>query len=388
MLSVKEAKEILFKNFNIFKKGRVALKDSLNYILSKDIIAPDYLPRFSNSAMDGYAIKFKNLKYKIVGKINSGDPFYSINLKEGEAIEISTGAPIPKGADTVVPIEDLEVKDGFIFIKKEVKKGENIRKKGEDVKKGKIILKKGETLNPQKIGLLAALGIKEVEVFLKPEVGVITTGSEVVKIDKEPKNFQIRNSNSYIIYSFLKKLGIEPKFIKHFPDEKGKILKFLKSLKKHPDFLILTGGVSVGGKDYVKEELENFGIRRLFWKVAQKPGKPIYAGIKGKTFYFGIPGNPGAAIICLYIYVYPLICKFMQKKDYELKKIDAILISDVKNKSLRSSFINCIYSKGKVKVLKEQGSHRLLSFSKSNCFLELKPKGKLKKGQKVKVYLF
>lgn len=388
MINIKEAQKIIIQNFNFSKIGEIDILNSLDYILAEDISSPDFLPRFTNSAMDGFAIKTNkkrgSLKFKIIGKINAGDDPKNLKINEFETVEISTGAPIPEGADAVIPKEDVEIENGFIKVNREVKVWENIRFKGEDVKKGEKILKKGDLITPEKIGLLASLGIKKVKVFLKPEVGIITTGSEIKEINEKIEEFQIRDSNKFILKAFLKKIGIEPVFVRTFKDEKGKILSFLKGLKKTPDIIILSGGVSVGKRDFVKDEIRDFGAKELFWRVNQKPGKPIFAALKNKTIFFGLPGNPGALIVCFYLYILPAINKFIGNKKYFLKEGVGILDKDLKNKGERTLILNCFYKNGRLNVLKEQGSHRIFSFSKANSFLILKPKKKLRKGEEVK----
>lgn len=393
MTSIEHARKILLENFKHHRISELPILDTLGYVLAENIHSPDKLPRFNQSAMDGYALRSKDTKSNQISKLNivtsifSGDDITGITIKKNECAEITTGAPLPNGTDAVIPIEEVEREGNILYIKRKVSKFENVRFAGEDVKFKELIAKKGETITPHMIGLFSAVGITKVKVFLPPAVGIITTGTEIESLNKKPKKYQIRNSNLYTLKALLKEYNINPAFTKIFSDKKGLIINFLKKLDKLPDIIITTGGVSVGKRDYVKEELGKFGVKNLFWKVAQKPGKPFYTGIKNKTIFLGLPGNPGAVITCFYYYIVPLINKFMKKEKIFLKEEYGILEKDIENKSKRTLFLNAHFKKSKIKVLKKQGSHIISSFSKANSFLILKPGQRYKKGDKIKIYL-
>ncbi|MBI4655775.1 MAG: molybdopterin molybdotransferase MoeA [Elusimicrobia bacterium] len=393
MISVKKALSSVLNNFNWEKAKEMPLLDSLGHVLGKDIFAPDKLPRFDNSAMDGCVIRSQDTKrgkrvlLKIVSSIFSGDDINGLLIKRRETAQIATGAPIPKGTNAVVAMENANVKDGFIEIDKKISKGTNIRKAGEDVKVGKIVARHGDLITPGLIGFLSSLGITSVKVFAPPEVGLIATGSELACAYGRIGKFQIRDSNTSSLVALLKSAGINPVFVKRFPDKKNTLCKFLKNLKTHSNIIILAGGVSVGEHDYVKQELEKFGVKRLFWKVSQKPGKPLYAAIRNGTIFFGLPGNPAAVITCFYLYVLPVINKCMHKLSIHLPKTFAILENDVKTDECRTVFLRARYKNGRVKLLKGQGSHMLLSFSKANSLFMANPGKHYKKGKKVQIFL-
>ncbi len=405
MISIKQAQKIILDNFNVCRTGKLRLLESLGYVLAEDIISPDKLPRFDNSAMDGYALRSKNTKanqysrFKIVGRIFPGDRVYDLNIRDYECAEIATGAPIPPGADAVIPVEEVTREGEFIYIKRKINKLENIRRQEEDINVGEIVARKGDLITPQLIGLFAALGIVSVKVFLPPSVGIITTGSELVSPDKKRiDKYQIRDTNIILLQALLKSTGIIPTFKKTFADKKGILYRFLKNLRPLPDIIIITGGVSVGRHDYVKEELERFGVKKLFWGVLQKPGKPMYAGIfpgsksasesTHKTIFLCLPGNPGSATICFYLYVLPIINRFMRKSEIFVKEIYAELENNIiENKGKRTLFLNAHYKNGRVKVFKKQGSHIMSSLGRANAFVWLNPGEIREKGEKVKILL-
>ncbi len=395
MISIKQAQKIILDNFEVCRIGKLGLLESLGYVLAEDIISPDKLPRFDNSAMDGYALRSKNTKanqyskFKIVAKIFPGDKVDDLNIRDYECAEIATGAPIPPGADAVIPIEEVTPEGEFIYIKRKVNKLENVRRQGEDIDVGEIVARKGDLITSQLIGLFAALGIVSVKVFLPPSVGIITTGSELVSPDeKRIDKYQIRDINIILLQALLKSVGIIPAFKKTFADKKGILYRFLKKLRPLPDIIIITGGVSVGGHDYVKEELERFGVKKLFWGVLQKPGKPMYAGILNKTIFLCLPGNPGAVAICFYLYVLPIINKFMRKSEIFSKEIYAELENNIiENKGKRTLFLNAYYKNGRVKVFKKQGSHIMSSLGRANALVWLNPGEIHKKDEKVKILL-
>ncbi len=396
MITIGQAQKLLWDNCGTPRTGEVPLLESLGYYLVEDIVSGEKLPAFDNSAMDGYAIRSSNTKsdqirkFKIISRIYPGNTIDNIYVDDNECVGVTTGAPIPQGADAVVKVEDIKLENDFIILDKKIKKYENIRFSGEDVQSGDCIAKKGEKVTPQLLGIFAALGITKLTVFLPPTIGIITTGSELMNYDHKIDEYKIRNSNIILLQALLKKIGIAPDFSKTIGDKKKAITQFLKKLKRLPDMIITTGGVSIGSHDYVKEELENFGVKKLFWKVSQKPGKPTYAGIfenaNYKTIFLSLPGNPVAVAVGFYLYALPLINKFKQNNELILYDY-AEIQQDIENKNDRTVILNGNFQEGKVKVLSKQGSHILSSLSQANCFVLLEPNQKLQKGNSVKILL-
>ncbi|MDO8804303.1 MAG: molybdopterin molybdotransferase MoeA [Elusimicrobiota bacterium] len=392
MLSVKKAQRLVLANVKKGQAGRAGLLDSVGRILADDILSPEDLPRFDQSAMDGYAVRSEDLgspKLKRSREIFAGGALAPA-LSAGECAYITTGAIVPSNAGAVMPVEDVLEETGFIRVRTKAGKGDNIRPAGDDVRKGALIAGKGTLLTPQSVGIFCALGISRLKVFLPPAVGILTTGSEVeaIAVRRLAKN-KIRNSNLCGLTALLRPAGVEPAFAENLEDRPGRLTEFLGKLKKLPEIVILTGGVSVGGHDYVKQELEESGVRSLFWKVAQKPGKPMYAGVKNGTLFLGLPGNPAAAITCFYLYALPAINRYMGRGEIFLRARPALLTGRLKAGGSRTLFLRGYFKDGKVEPLRGQGSHMLSPFLKTNCFIELKPSGPrvIKKGEKVRVLL-
>ncbi len=399
MISVTEAQKMLLESISKGKIIEIDVRNSLGYLLAQDFAAPIDLPPFSNSAMDGYAFDYneihftKNYGLKIIGEIKAGQ-LPNINVAKGEAVRIFTGAPIPKGASVVVKQEDTNEIEGKVFVKSKVKSGDNIRKKGHQIKKGTCLSLSGKQISPAIIGYLSSLGIKKTKVFKKPAVSIIVIGSELIEPGKKLRNGQIYESNSFALKAALLQMGIKPKFVKNLPDDKETINKAFENILPISDVVIFSGGISVGKYDYVRELIEEWNISKVFYKVAQKPGKPLFFGKKDGRLIFGLPGNPCAAITCFYEYVYPALRK-IEGYNFEnfllpSKKLP-LLEKNIVAKGNRTTFF-----KGKVNrnnegvyVLDGQGSDNLRSFAEADCLIKIDSKEDvhLNKGEMVEVHL-
>jgi len=302
------------------------LENALGKICAKTLYATLSLPRFDNSAMDGYALKGDHNTYKIVGKILAGDD-KDIELKDGECIKITTGAKTPPSADSVIPQENTSVDADILTIIKAVKTGANIRRTGEDIKEGEVIINKGDKIKSNYISLLASQGITHIEVFNTPKVAVFASGSELKMPYETLSGSQIYNSNTPYFISRVGELGCEVHFI-------GKSIDNLKDMKKlveaslEYDLVITSGGVSVGEADFTKEAFLAYGFETLFDKVDIKPGKPTTFGKIGKTFILNLPGNPLAAALNFEIFAKIIINKLSNKNEIFLKSIKAKLFTD------------------------------------------------------------
>lgn len=350
-------------------------------VLSKDIISPINLPPFTNSSMDGYAVRSVDTKnsnasnpaqLKVVGTIRAGDyPQFSIG--EGESAKIMTGAPVPAGADSVVIIEDTDYGDKLVKIKRPVSQKENVRFEGEEIRKGEIALKCGVELNPASLGFIAELGLKEINVYRKPRIALLVTGQELVGIEEELRPGKIRDTNSVTLRSALSRENAELLFLGRVRDEISDIQEKLERTIEHWDVLIVTGGVSVGEYDYVKEVLIRLGVNVVFWRVAQKPGGPMFFGNKEKTLVFGLPGNPASALVCFYEYVRPALRKMIGKSELFLFSVEAFLLDEIRKKAGKTQFLRGIVEKKDnayfAKPSDAQGSHILKSFALSNCLI-------------------
>jgi len=401
MIDFEKAFELVLSKAKIIGKEFVPLKDSLSCVLAEDIIANIPNPSYNMSAVDGFALKSSltekaspshPLKFKIVGSIYPGDKL-KIKINDFETVKIMTGSPLPSFFDSVIMKEEVEIKGNFIEIKRPVLKGENVRFEGEEFKKGEVLIKKGTLLNVPHIGLLATIGRRKVKVYKKPKVSIIVTGSEILDIGEKLKENKIYDSNSYLIFSALKNFGIEPVFMFRVKDDIRDLKKVFNKCLKFSDIIICSGGVSVGESDFVKEVFRTYGVKEIFWKVAIKPGKPLYFGIKGKKLVFGLPGNPVAVLLTFYLFVRPAILKILGLEGDFIKKIKARTLKSLKKKIGRTEFLRGILklnSNGEYVVLptEKQESYMLSGVINANSLIVFpKDKDFIKEGENVEVIL-
>lgn len=389
MIKVKEAQYIVKSNLLKGAKIKVQLIDALDLFLAEDIYAPINVPSFNQSAMDGYAFKFEDAvkEIEIVEEIPAGDT-REIRINKGQAVRIFTGAKVPYGCDTVVMQELTQVNGNRLLVKDDgLKVGGNIRKEGHQIKKGDVALIKGTKINPAVIGFLASLGFAEVEVYSRPQVTILATGNELIKSGEVLKKGQVYESNTIMLQSALNQFGIQPEIVFLLDDleqTKNAIAQALKS----SDLILLSGGISVGDYDFVKPALEDNRVEQLFYKVKQKPGKPLYFGKKDNKRVFALPGNPAAALNCFYIYVVEVINTFLGNPSQDIKATEAIISMDYKKKSGRAEFLKAFYKEDKVILLEGQGSDVLKSFAEANCLVFLDDNvDRVQKGDIVPVYL-
>lgn len=381
MITVEEAKRLILENTEVLESVEIPLAESVGFVLAADIASPVNLPFFTNSAMDGYAVKSENtegaaennpVSLKVVGLIRAGD-FPDFVLGNGEAAKIMTGAPVPGGADSVVMVEYTEEEGGIAKVKTAVRRDENIRKEGEEIRKGDTALDCGTELRPASIGFIAELGIKNIKVYRKPKLALIVTGEELVGLDEELRPGKIRDTNSITLLSAITRETAEVLFAGRARDDVSDIEDKLRNAIERCDAVLITGGVSVGDYDYVKDVLARLGVEGIFWRVAQRPGGPLFFGKKGDTLVFGLPGNPASSLVCFYEYVRPALRRMMGKKELFLMEIEAVLLEEIKKKPDKTHFLRGRVEKRDgsfyVKTGGAQGSHMLKSFALSNCLI-------------------
>jgi molybdopterin molybdotransferase len=397
MISVEQALRLILKNAKPLPAVPQPLLQTLGRFLARDIQSPSDYPLYDVSAMDGYALRTLDTRkaskahpvfLKIRGTQHAGDPL-GLRIRPGECRKVMTGGVLPLGADAILEREQVAENNGMASISQAVAKGRNIRYRGEGIRKGSIALRAGSMLHSRAIGFLASLGIQEAWVRPIPRVALLVTGNELVTPGKKLKPGQIYNSNQWMLETALQESGIQPFFNSNLPDRptliKGKIRKTLA----HCDVLILVGGVSVGDSDFSKPILESLGVRRIFWRVSQKPGFPLYFGKKGKTLVFGLPGNPASAWVNFYEYVLPclrVLRGLTPKPTVKTARLD----SEGPNRGFKTLFLKARYKDGakpQVILLKGQGSHLLQSLAEGNSLAVVSPgKGKLKKGEILEVH--
>ena len=401
MISVEEAQKIVLNSGLRPVVKKLPILESLGLNLAEDIVSGDDIPIYDNSAMDGYAVRAIDIKgaeksYPIRLVLTDEDipagkiPKSTVN--PGFCMPIMTGASLPKGADSVVMKEDTQRDTASIMIFREIEKGENVRYRGEDIKKGSIVFKKGDRINPGTIGVLASLGKSEVKVFGPPVIGVLATGDELIGTSEKLVAGKVRDSNSYSLSAQAKEMGIQYKRFDSAPDDEAMLLKKIKEALSECDILLLSGGISTGDYDLVKDTLEGMGAKLNFWKVNQKPGKPLAFFEYKNKYIFALPGNPVSVMVCFEMYVRPMIRKSMGASNLFRPEVMAEALHDFKNKKGRINFIRAIVENKDgqyfFKATGMQGSGILTSMARANGIAQFpSDMGNVVKGSKVKVYL-
>ncbi|MGQ0793655.1 MAG: molybdopterin molybdotransferase MoeA [Deltaproteobacteria bacterium] len=400
IVSVEQAKQLVLENSEPLAAVQVPLLEAKGYVLAEDVISPLSLPLFTNSAMDGYALRSADIKgacdanpvnLSVAGVIKAGD-FPDFTLQPTEAAKIMTGGCLPLGADSVLMVEYSDESAGALSAKRETAPGENVRYEGEELRAGDVALPKGAYLNAASVGFLAELGAKSLSVHRKPNVALLVTGQELVGYYEEPGRGKIRDSNSVAIRSAIATERAEFLFLGRVGDCISQITEKLDKGFEWADVILITGGVSVGDYDYVREVMEKFGVRSVFWRVSQRPGGPLFFGRIRNTLVFGLPGNPASTLVCFYEYVLPSIRRMLGRRDTSLLEIDAILVDEVRKKGDKTHFLRGLLRKegGSFYVQSAgfQGSHIMKSFALSNCLI-VAPQGEsyIPAGSRVKAHL-
>lgn len=380
MISVREAQEIVFKNAAVLDSFSVPLTDSLDYAAAEDIFSGSDIPGADNSAMDGYAVRVEDLQdagietpeiLEVVGEVPAGEVFDG-KIKRGQAISIMTGGVIPGGANAVVKIEDTQQKDEKVIFFSKPKAGENIRKAGEDIKRGDTLIRKGELIGPAEMGMLASTGNHEVQVIRKPKVSLLVTGNELIEADDERAPGKVRNSNRYTLSGLLAQTGAEFEYLGKSGDSRKDITAMLEKTADS-DIVITSGGVSVGKYDFVGEALTELGMQTHFWKVAQRPGKPLLFGTIDNRLVFGLPGNPVSVMVSFLLYVRPAIKRMQGLQDFRNRRINATLTKEFTKDKDFNFFARGVYSIENgaytAEPLPKQGSGILRSMNLANCLI-------------------
>ncbi|AWK06890.1 molybdopterin molybdenumtransferase MoeA [Flavobacterium crocinum] len=386
MIEVKEALEIVAANSSNMPKQKIQVHKALGYVLAETIYSPIAMPPFRQSAMDGYAfIHSGRHQFDIVGISQAGD-HVKVELKENEAVRIFTGAHVPKNADTVVMQEDVMANEDSILIAKMPEPFANVRNKGEQINEEDVVFDANTLITPAAIGFLACLGITEIQVYKKPKVAILVTGNELVEPGKKLKKGKIYESNSIMLQAALQTIGIKNAKVFRVKDSLKETKNALKDLLKKNDIVLISGGISVGDYDFVKEALLENGVQEHFYKINQKPGKPMFFGSKKNTLVFALPGNPASSLTNFYIYVYPAVKNLMGFSNTHLPKIVRKLNDDVKNTTGKTLFLKALYDETNVTILDGQASSMLNSFAIANGLVIVEQNcEKIQKGELVTI---
>ncbi|MDP1728177.1 MAG: molybdopterin molybdotransferase MoeA, partial [Bacteroidota bacterium] len=347
MISVREAKIIIQEHIVPLAPVDMLLQDAGGLVLAEDVLAKTNIPAFDQSAMDGYAFLFEDWlnhkTLKIYGEIQAGMTD-AVTLLPGQAIRIFTGAPLPQGADTVVMQEKVKIENGeLIILDENIQAGRNKRPIGSEIKAGAVALVESSILNPAAIGFLAGIGIDKVQVYPRPCISIIVTGKELRPPGKQLKHGEVYESNSFALKAALNQMHYTNIKVNHCDDILELLINKLKAALLESDIVILTGGVSVGDYDFVLEAAVLCGVEKRFHKVKQKPGKPLYYGMKGNKPVFGLPGNPSSVLSCFYQYVIPALCK-LSKHPNAIKTIETPLANSYEKPSGITHFLKAYYN--------------------------------------------
>lgn len=382
-ISLDEARSITLNAMPTQPVERRALADTLGATLAEPVVSRDTIPPFDNSAMDGYAVRTADLaSLPATLEVREDIPAGSVpqrTVEEGTCAQIMTGAPVPDGADAIVPVEWTEpAGDGMVHINRAPDPGQYVRPAGQDVQEGETMVEAGTVVTPPVVGILAKLGYAEVSVRTPPRVAVISTGDELVDIDQTPGPGQIRNSNGPALAAQVRSAGGNalPPF--HARDDEGAIRAVIEEALA-ADLLLFSGGVSVGEYDFVKKVLDEMGMDMLFWKVRQRPGKPLAFGVLQDTPVFGLPGNPVSSAMCFEQHVRPALAKMLGRRALYRAHHPAILDAPTPKAENLHHFTRGIATYGDdghlhVHDTGPQASNLYSSVVKANCIIHL-PEG-------------
>ncbi|MBI5040440.1 MAG: molybdopterin molybdotransferase MoeA [Gammaproteobacteria bacterium] len=381
LLSVTEARQRIDALITpIHGTEQLPIRTALGRILAAPVISTINVPPYTNSAMDGYALRGTDLpmsdtaRLRVIGRAMAGAPFAG-QVNAGEAVRIMTGAAMPDGADTVLMQERVQVDGEHIVVSAGHKPGENVRQAGEDMAVGSTVLESGKHLLPAELGVLASLGIAEVRVHRRLRVAFFSTGDELKSLGEPLEAGQIYDSNRYTLHGMLTRLGVELLDLGVIRDDRDAIRTAFHAAAAIADVVITSGGVSVGEADFVKQTLGELG-QVDFWKIAMKPGKPLAFGKLGAAIFFGLPGNPVSVMATFYEFVQPALQKMlgMQTPPNLIVRVPCAV-------TLKKEIGRLEYQRGilhtdangtlAVTTTGRQGSHVLTSMSKSNCFIIL-----------------
>ncbi|MDH3319021.1 MAG: molybdopterin molybdotransferase MoeA [Betaproteobacteria bacterium] len=376
---------------------RVPVREALGRVLAENIVPGIDVPGHDNTAMDGYAVRFADLGagatvLEEIGAALAGKAFGG-SLGPGQCVRVTTGAVMPAGADTVVVQEVVKMQGTRVTIPPGQKARQNVRYAGEDLKKGEAVLRAGRWLRPAELGLIASLGIGEVQVRRRVRVAFFSTGDELASIGSTLKQGEVYDSNRYTLHGMLARLGVEARDLGVVRDEPAALEAAFRDAATGADAIVTTGGVSVGEADFVKSMMAKLG-EALFWRIAMRPGRPMAFGRIGDAFLFGLPGNPVAVMVTFYQFVREaLLVLGGRTGDCAPLLLDATAAEALRKVPGRTEYLRGVLFRDggvlKVKTTGQQGSGVLRSMSEANCFIALEhARGKVAAGETVQVQPF
>ncbi len=380
-LSVVQGQEKILSLVNTVSEIEACkIENAYGRVLAEHIISPVNVPQYTNSAMDGYAIRSDDVdrdSYQVVAEVMAGHA-YDQPLEVGQAVKIMTGAPTPLNGDTVVMREQASQEgDKVTFNGSNIKAGQNVRQAGEDLAIGSDVFTAGTRLASPEMGMIASLGFGEANVFRKLKVAVFSTGDEVQAPGTEQKANSIYDSNRFTIMGMLEKLGCEILDFGILEDNEQLMIEALENASAQADVLMTSGGVSVGDADYIKLALDKLG-QIDFWRINMRPGRPLAFGQINNKPFFGLPGNPVAVMVSFINFVEPALRKMQGEQGWKPLKVNAIATENLRSRQGRTEFSRGIYElddtgRLTVRTTGKQGSGILRSMSEANCLIEISP---------------
>ncbi|MCQ9052876.1 bifunctional molybdopterin-guanine dinucleotide biosynthesis adaptor protein MobB/molybdopterin molybdotransferase MoeA [Vibrio diabolicus] len=380
-LSVVQGQEKILSLVNTVSEIEACkIENAYGRVLAEHIISPVNVPQYTNSAMDGYAIRSDDVdrdSYQVVAEVMAGHA-YDQPLQVGQAVKIMTGAPTPLNGDTVVMREQASQEgDKVTFNGAHIKAGQNVRQAGEDLTIGSDVFTAGTRLASPEMGMIASLGFGEANVFRKLKVAVFSTGDEVQAPGTEQKANSIYDSNRFTIMGMLEKLGCEILDFGILEDNEQLMIEALENASAQADVVMTSGGVSVGDADYIKLALDKLG-QIDFWRINMRPGRPLAFGQINNKPFFGLPGNPVAVMVSFINFVEPALRKMQGEQGWKPLKVNAIATENLRSRQGRTEFSRGVYElddtgRLTVRTTGKQGSGILRSMSEANCLIEISP---------------
>ncbi len=399
-ISLEEAQDLLLKNCLIKDKENVDLPCALGRVLADNIKAQENIPPFVRSPYDGYALKAEDTtgvtkeapaQLEVIGEVPAGY-FPKEKIEKGKAIKILTGAPVPEGADAVVPYEKTNLEGNRLQVFSPLLPGENVVPEGEDVREGELLAEAGALITPPLTGLLASLGIGKVTVYKRPKIAIVSIGDELLDVSEPLIPGKIHNSNAYTLASYCRELGADPVIIGTASDKVEEAASLIEMGLSRADMVITSGGASVGDYDVTGRSFAAIKTEMLYWKIAIKPGSPTLAGTKDGKVILGLSGNPAAVMVTFQLTATAFIKKMSGRNNYLPHKVDAILKKDFNKASPTRRFLRgkLLFEAGMlfVDASDRQGNGVLRSAVGCNVLAEIpKGSGAIKAGQKLTAYL-
>ncbi len=349
MISVRAALDTVLASVARVGPEQISIAQACGRVLARAVVANRTVPPFDNCAMDGFAVRAADVaaatptapvRLRLLETVPAGSVARHA-VVPGTAVQVMTGSAVPAGADAVVRVEDTQVADGWVAVLRAPRRGEHIRRAGEDLRDGEVVWPAGRLLRPADIGVLASLGMPSITVFRRPRVSVLATGNELVSLGEPIEGRKLANSNAYALAAAVREAGGEARLLGIVPDDLESSLRPFEAALECSDVVLSTGGVSMGNFDLVRQVLARLGAQELFWKVRQKPGKPLSFGTRGRTLVFALPGNPVSALVCFYLYVRPALLSASGAKQIFSPVVEGEAEEPIEGSEGLTDFVRC-----------------------------------------------